>query len=53
MEDWVQRVKNRVGNNIYSMRTKFSLQEFIGHAEGIEDHTILRFADKLKSELFY
>jgi hypothetical protein len=51
MEDWVQRVKNRLETNIYNMRPEFGLQEFINHTGGVEDHTILRFADRLKTKL--
>lgn len=51
MEDWVQRTRNRIGNTIYTMRPEFGTKEFQGHEGGVEDHTILRFSDRLKAVL--
>ena len=48
MEDWVQRSKNRLSTKMYSMRKEFTASEFAGHLGGVEDTTILRFADQIR-----
>jgi hypothetical protein len=53
MEDWVVRTKNRTGHTVYSARPEFRSGEFHRHEGDIEDRTILRFADRLKTALAF
>ena len=48
MEDWVGRCKRGSCNTVYDSREIYDVDRFLKRGGGIEDRTILRFADSIK-----